>query len=348
MKKIVLLVVLSLICVSVFAAGNQEKTTVTIENINSISRAGVWLFEELPVGLTNTALGSNFISKNTLTVDLTFPNKARGNTFESNKFWQGEGDFYIAIIPIVNNSYQTQNAIMYVGNGNKPIKYSFRNDELVTFSFSEFKSYSYSEFVSNIVINENELASIQGTWKHTNPQAKGATYTFSGNQFTFTVDDGRAPISGTVKISGNKLCLIVSDEQFQIKDIDILPNISIFINEYCIGMGYLDLYWGPFIKQPYGGDLVSDEEELNLIQGTWRSYNRRATYTFSGNQFTVTATDGRAPISGNVKISNDMLYLIVSDELFGLYNYEFRTKNRIYLNELYGHPSSWWGEFIKQ
>jgi hypothetical protein len=264
MKKIVLLVVLSLVCVSVFGGGINEETTVTseettfikkqttvtIKNIDSMSRAGVWVFEELPVGSTNTALRSTFINKNTLTVNLVFPNKDRGNTWNSTKPWQGEGDFYIAIVPIVNDRYQEQNAMIYIGNGNEPIKYSFKNDELVTLSFSEFRrinsaefGHSYSEPVPDIITNENELAS---------------------------------------------------------------------------------------------------------IQGTWRSYNKRATYTFTGDQFTVTATDGRDPISGNVKISGGKLCLIVSDELFGLYNYEFRNKNRIYLNELYGHPNSWWGLFIKQ
>jgi hypothetical protein len=230
-------------CAGVFAADNKKKTTVTIKDIDSISMAGVWLFEELPVGSANTALNSYIISDNILTVGLTFTNKAKGNTWGSNKFWQGKGDFYIAIVPIVDNSYQMHNALLYVGNGNKPIKYSFNNDELVTLSFSEFRSYPYSEFVS---------------------------------------------------------------------------------------------------------DIISDEEKLTNIQGTWRSYNKRATYIFSGDQFTVTATDGRAPISGTVKITGNKLCLIVSDELFGLYNYEFRPKNRIYLNELYGHPSSWWGLFIKQ
>ncbi|MDR1840088.1 MAG: hypothetical protein LBQ93_10955 [Treponema sp.] len=266
MKKIVLLVVLSLICVSVFGGGINEETTVTsekttftkkrtrvtIENID-MWRAGVWIFEKLPVGSTNTALGSSLmIGKNFLPVILTFPDTARGNTWSSNKFWQGEGDFYIAIVPFFEDTsiYNMSKAMIYVGNGNEPIKYSFKNDELVTLSFSEFRHYSYSELVSDIVTNEEELASIQGSWKHTNPKAKEATYTFTGNQFTFTVNDGRAPISGTVKIAGNKLCLIVSDELFQIKNIGIEPNKSIFINQdVFLYMGYLDLYWGPFIKQ---------------------------------------------------------------------------------------------------
>jgi len=231
----------------VFAADNKKKTTVTIKDIDSISQAGVWLFEELPVGSTNTAtaLGTNTIKNNILTVDLTFTNKAKG------KLWQGAGDFYIAFAPIVKNS--SLQPLVYVGNGSKPIKYSFNNDELVTFSFSEFKLFSYSEFVSdtvtNMVTNEAELAKIQGSWKHTNRQAQGATYTFSGNQFTFTVNDGRDPISGTIKIANNKLCLIVSDELFQVKYIDIKPNKSIFINQDALLMGNLDLYWGPFQKQ---------------------------------------------------------------------------------------------------
>ena len=246
MKKILfVLVVLVLFgCVSVPNGKNQAKTTIKIENIGSMSRAGIWLFEELPVGSTNTALGSNIISENILTVGLTFPDKTKGNTWQSNKRWQGEGDFYIAIVPIVENSYQQP--IIYVGNGNKPIKYSFRNTELVTLSFSEFRSYSYSEYFYDIVTDEEKLTSIQGSWKHTNPKAQGATYTFSGDKFTFTRTDGRQPISGTVKIADNKLCLIVSDERFGLKYLDILPDDKIYLNEL---FSNVDLSYGPFKKQ---------------------------------------------------------------------------------------------------
>jgi hypothetical protein len=118
--------------------------------------------------------------------------------------------------------------------------------------------------------------------------------------------------------------------------------------------------YGYFTKQPYGdlvisyvtkeksfSYIVTNENELARIQGTWRHYNKLATYIFSGNKFTVNA-QGRKPISGTVKIADNILYLIVSDEPFGLYYIEFLPNNKIYLNELWGHPSSWLGRFIKQ
>ena len=152
MRKIVslimitgLLVVLIMGCASVPNNENQEMpavTIVTIENINSMSLAGIWLFEELPVGSTNTALsGGVFVNKKSLSVYLTFPDETKGNTWNSNEYWQGEGDFFIVIVPIVNFKYQIKNAMIYVGNKNEPIKYSFKNDDLVTFSFSEFKKW---------------------------------------------------------------------------------------------------------------------------------------------------------------------------------------------------------------
>jgi hypothetical protein len=104
---------------------------------------------------------------------------------------------------------------------------------------------SKEKLLSDIITNEEELSRIQGSWKHTNPIAKGATYTFSGDQFSFNVP-GSKPISGTAKIKDNILYLIVFDDQFGIKYLDILPNNKIYLNELC---STIDLFRGEFIKQ---------------------------------------------------------------------------------------------------
>jgi hypothetical protein len=125
------------------------------------------------------------------------------------------------------------------------------------------------------------------------------------------------------------------------------------------GLVQTDVY-GYFTKQPYGdlvisyrtkeklfSDIVTNENELASIQGTWRSYNKRATYTFSGDQFTVT-TEDKSPVSGTVKIRDNILYLIVTDEQHGIFYLDFLPDNKIFLNELNSYSDLWWEVFIKQ
>jgi len=95
-----------------------------------------------------------------------------------------------------------------------------------------------------------------------------------------------------------------------------------------------------------------NEEELASIQGVWRMPgNWHVTYTFSGNDFTLTR-HRRAPfpefISGTVKINDNFLLLIVNNELFGFYIYEFQPNNVLFLHEIRGQPDSHWGRFIRQ
>jgi hypothetical protein len=125
------------------------------------------------------------------------------------------------------------------------------------------------------------------------------------------------------------------------------------------GLVQTDVY-GYFTKQPYGdlvisyrtkenlfSDIVTNENELASIQGTWRSYNKRATYIFSGDKFTVT-TEDKSPVSGTVKIKDNILYLIVTDEQFGIFYLDFLPDNKIFLNELSSYSDLWWEVFIKQ
>jgi hypothetical protein len=94
--------------------------SVKIENITGLTgSAGVWIFAELPQGNnspTNVAIQSGQISGTTLSVDLVVP---RDNTWNStdgkpNNRWTGNGDYYIAIIPISNGSYQSNDARIFV------------------------------------------------------------------------------------------------------------------------------------------------------------------------------------------------------------------------------------------
>jgi len=66
----------------------------------------------------------------------------------------------------------------------------------------------------------------------------------------------------------------------------------------------------------------TNESELASIQGRWRIYDPikwdNATYTFTGDKFTLT-TNKRDAISGTVKVNNNILILIAE---------KWRTKGR--------------------
>jgi len=90
---------------------------------------------------------------------------------------------------------------------------------------------------------------LDGTWKHPNPQAKGATFVFSGDNFIYTRNDG-INISGTIQKYGNQLFLNVSDSI-------VFGYIFVFFEED--GGSTVNLFWfygnsdiyysGPFNKQ---------------------------------------------------------------------------------------------------
>jgi hypothetical protein len=205
----------------------------------------------------------------------------------------------------------------------------------------------------------------EGEWLNWDSEYNKVIYKFTGNSWEFTYKD----FYSTGPFSYNNERIYFTNEQgkwtqnYEFKGSEIYKNLGYYRFNFpqTGSSGHRQTGFGYYTKQPYGdlvisyltkekkfSDIVTNKDTLTRIQGTWRSYNKRATYTFSSDQFTVTATDGRKPISGNVKIADNILCLIVSDELFGLYYLDFLPNNRIFLHELYGHPSSWWGQFIRQ
>jgi hypothetical protein len=117
---------------------------------------------------------------------------------------------------------------------------------------------------------------------------------------------------------------------------------------------------GSFTKQPYGdlvisyvtkeklfSDIISNKEELNRIQGAWKHFNGLGTYTFSGDQFTLNVP-GNSPITGTIKIKDNILYLVVSDKKFGIFFIYFLPDNKIFLIDCWDYNNLWWGLFNKR
>lgn len=118
---------------------------------------------------------------------------------------------------------------------------------------------------------------------------------------------------------------------------------------------YFDIQYNLRTDEGYRNNFPINQGELASIQGSWKYTNRaqEATYNFSGNEFTLTTNDKRRPpISGLVKINDNILVLIVDNQIFGCYIYEFQPENILFLHELYGaiigNSYSWWGSFKKQ
>jgi len=200
----------------------------------------------------------------------------------------------------------------------------------------------------------------EGEWLNWNSNYNKIIFKFTGNRWEFTYKD----VYETGLFNYNEKILFSYENRIwsQGKILFSYENRKRTPQRYVLrGSNAIVLSQnGFFIKQPYGdlaisyltkekkfSDIVSNREELTKIQGTWRHYNKGGTYTFSGDQFTIAAT-GKRPVTGTIKIKDNILYLIVSDEQFGIFYLDFLPDNKIILNELTSYSDLWWGEFIKQ
>jgi len=115
----------------------NDPKSIKITGITDLSgQAGVWLFAEIPQSgtPTNTAIQGGSIVNGNLSLDLVVPNN---NTWNTGPSWTGHGDYYVLIVPIANNSYNSSNARIYVGNKSEPTKVTF-DKALTTLSYNQF------------------------------------------------------------------------------------------------------------------------------------------------------------------------------------------------------------------
>lgn len=211
------------------------------------------------------------------------------------------------------------------------------------------------------VENHDGPSPFEGEWKMiSNIDGKDVifTWTFTDNQFKLTRTDGKN-YTGTFKYSKKKITEYYTGvdtftEKYEISDSTLrLSNAT----------EYTTVYTTVYLRTPYFeltqkllndinelDNFPTNENELANIQGSWKHPNplaKGATYIFIGNEFTRTSKT-QTPVSGTLKINDNTLILIVDNKPWGAYKIEFRPKNILYLNELYGHPDSWWGWFRKQ
>jgi hypothetical protein len=116
---------------------DNEARIIIIDNVTLTGRVGVWLVENLPSGNNypiNTAIQSGEISNNKIAFSLVVP---EDNTWNTGPAWLGTGDYYVFVVPIINQSYWWNNAMVYTGGGTTPVKVTI-NKAITRLSFYDF------------------------------------------------------------------------------------------------------------------------------------------------------------------------------------------------------------------
>jgi len=120
-------------------------------------------------------------------------------------------------------------------------RYTIKNDELtLTQGNGCWHWYgTFNKYYPNL--------QLEGTWKHSNNQARGATFKFSGNNFTYTRNDN-VNYSGTIQKTENTISLIISDVIVRMYTYRFTNNGST-LELYSVFGDAGTFYFGPFNKQ---------------------------------------------------------------------------------------------------
>ena len=89
--------------------------------------------------------------------------------------------------------------------------------------------------------------SINGTWRHPMREARGATFTFSGNNFTYSRNDG-INHTGTVQRTDNRIILSVSGVPVREYTYRFTNN-GLTLELFSVSGDGNTFYHGPFVKQ---------------------------------------------------------------------------------------------------
>jgi hypothetical protein len=118
--------------------GDDESRIIVINNVSLTGQVGVWLTSNLPSGNdfpTNTAIQAGTVSNSTITFSLVVPSN---NIVASGPAWLGSGDYYVYVVPIANQAWQWNNALVYTDNSDTPSRVTF-NKAITRLSFENFR-----------------------------------------------------------------------------------------------------------------------------------------------------------------------------------------------------------------
>jgi len=194
-------------------------------------------------------------------------------------------------------------------------------------------------------------------------------YTFTESQFTFTDTLGRNDF-GSYSFDNRRITFTAQDRQWRwgweiynpirlgLTNIPchICPNGRRGVN--LIREPYSDLVYDIWQENYERSEIFervdtfsSNQEELANIQGVWRmNGNWQVTYTFSGNNFTLTSVSGNAPrhVSGTFNINDNLVIFTVDNEYVGLAYYEINNNILHFTGILGTRGYIWWGNYIRQ
>jgi hypothetical protein len=125
-------------CVNFGYPKDNEARIVVIENVTSTGEIGVWLTANLPLGNAlpvNIAIQYGTISKSTIGVSLVVPND---NTWNGGSTWIGNGNYFVYLVPVSNQTAHWDNALVYTGEGTMPVKVTF-NKAITKLSYNAFR-----------------------------------------------------------------------------------------------------------------------------------------------------------------------------------------------------------------
>jgi hypothetical protein len=122
--------------------GNTDPKSLTIASITDTSVLGG--FNDIWVGISGSisdneniaAVGYGTISGTSLSVALTVPKNKM--TVDPSNPWKGNGDYYVAIIPVSGSSMQSTYRHVFTNGGSAPVKVAF-NAALIILDFGGFK-----------------------------------------------------------------------------------------------------------------------------------------------------------------------------------------------------------------
>jgi len=96
------------------------------------------------------------------------------------------------------------------------------------------------------IVYDSTPTQFEGSWKHPNPDAKNATFTFSGNRFVYTRDNGIRK-TGFIQYSSTELKLVVDGTVVRTYSYTIQTDILNLKSKSGNGNLY---FYGPYKKQP--------------------------------------------------------------------------------------------------
>jgi hypothetical protein len=195
---------------------------------------------------------------------------------------------------------------------------------------------------------------LEGSWTHSNPDSNEATWTFSGNSFTYKAG-GEVQYEGTFTTKKKSMTLNLSNggeltAAYTIKDnfLDLKqPKAKKGTSDYS------GLY-GWFINNEAVKAVIDEYQSITpdstptVIEGKWKHPNtasKKATFTFSGNSFTY--TQGTFSTKGRFILDGKNITLISEDGWFKWTTQYSVTKTQLDFKQGKG-GFGWYGAFNKQ